>query len=1188
MAYIKSRSKFVAKSKHQLTNGGSIWERDITTIGGLNTFDKNQMPIYQSGNFIITVNTDAATPKYIKNQGWFGNENGDTWTLANVNSATNSGNTQDTLKIELKPDYHNLKDFAYYGSCSELIRASIGNIVNTFPGELCVAIKNNEGVKVYYEDSDKNVQTLGDGEFMYLVDNPFRLDLVTETVPKAELDTNPLKYLATPGVINNYDFITANDGINLASLTLNINRVEKSCFKIGDKVADISINADTELAYLQAYVGPKNEIIYLTNKVSKWSLRPKTHFFNKFYKELDIFEKTLVNKNTTPKYTATFEVTTENDYTWETQLKNFTFPTSYGDYNLSVNSSAFTNYVKSLVEVGEYYDEHFCDNLYRCMTHESIKNLDFSYSRKYSDSDNEAYLEGGEKMQKALRLIAREFDEIKFYIDNIKSSTTLTYDNVNNLPDYFLTDVLDIEGWDIQNIHPYKYSNEKFSRDLVNTIKPYSKENFMKYPNGYFISCCNDDKHEPLDLCKWNALTSHVIISANESDGLYFFDDCAKESRPRIKPYTTETEYTMDEVNNHFMKMLKLNSRHILRHKGTIDGIEMMLGLFGLKSEKFVSGLNVCNESEKNSWDYKITEYTTFATPIEDKKDNSRGMHLIDWYNSTKSESYSSEEFLRGEYVPYQGLPVSYWEQNDETRLLFPYFNEYMEIDGKPHYQMNGGWLYNKSVSFDKDDNVISGETSYKETVDTIRSVHTLQDMLNTSSDKLSDGSILYVENLTGEYIIIDGKVYPLLKETISGQVYDYFEVTVYNRAVQIGRTIFRDDLWVSNPNQPISDWMNGEYIPLYNMPNDVIIRIYIIGKNIKNTEGTYTQVTSNTTKTWPSEENTFEQETSFGKWKYIFEPNNDETELGNITTQFTPHDSYVLIDSFGVTYDSCGIFSGGSQYEYVVEVDASMKLQTETSGKPTHYFMLDEVNNKYDFGLSKGWKQLRDNDPMFYVINSIIENDKGNNPHKGNMKYDNGFEYISYFTTLFKHALKANSFDSRCYSSKQDYTKSLDDIKEIGFTSLINDQKPGEYNLIDDIKVHYFGNIISGETTYNDKYVTFKAGYDPKYFDSIGDNKNMKTTYKKLNVIKGLLKHYQRYENEFSDNTYSLKDIDTYKNINPQYGFTNQIMNTKVVELEFKVAEQDLKNYKYLESVIIPYVSQMVPSTTILKIKYS
>ena len=125
-------------------------------------------------------------------------------------------------------------------------------------------------------------------------------------------------------------------------------------------------------------------------------------------------------------------------------------------------------------------------------------------------------------------------------------------------------------------------------------------------------------------------------------------------------------------------------------------------------------------------------------------------MYLIDWYNSTKSESYSSEEFLRGEYVPYQGLPVSYWERNDETRLLFPYFNEYMEIDGKPHYQMNGGWLYNKSVSFDKDDNVISGETSYKETVDTIRSVRTLQDMLNTSSDKLSDGSILYVENLTG------------------------------------------------------------------------------------------------------------------------------------------------------------------------------------------------------------------------------------------------------------------------------------------------------------------------------------------------------------------------------------------------------------------------------------------------------
>ena len=36
--YIKSHSNFVLKKKHQDINSGVIYERDITTIGGLNQF----------------------------------------------------------------------------------------------------------------------------------------------------------------------------------------------------------------------------------------------------------------------------------------------------------------------------------------------------------------------------------------------------------------------------------------------------------------------------------------------------------------------------------------------------------------------------------------------------------------------------------------------------------------------------------------------------------------------------------------------------------------------------------------------------------------------------------------------------------------------------------------------------------------------------------------------------------------------------------------------------------------------------------------------------------------------------------------------------------------------------------------------------------------------------------------------
>lgn len=36
----------------------------------------------------------------------------------------------------LKPMYHSLGDFAYYGSAVELVRASIDDIIKRFPAEL--------------------------------------------------------------------------------------------------------------------------------------------------------------------------------------------------------------------------------------------------------------------------------------------------------------------------------------------------------------------------------------------------------------------------------------------------------------------------------------------------------------------------------------------------------------------------------------------------------------------------------------------------------------------------------------------------------------------------------------------------------------------------------------------------------------------------------------------------------------------------------------------------------------------------------------------------------------------------------------------------------------------------------------------------------------------------------------------
>ena len=101
------------------------------------------------------------------------------------------------------------------------------------------------------------------------------------------------------------------------------------------------------------------------------------------------------------------------------------------------------------MNIADFYDEHFTDNIYRSMTHESIKNLDWSI-------DDEDKIEGGNKFAKVLRLFGYEFDNIKSYIDNLNNTNTISYNEVNNLPDYFFTDKLEEEGWDVKLIHPLR------------------------------------------------------------------------------------------------------------------------------------------------------------------------------------------------------------------------------------------------------------------------------------------------------------------------------------------------------------------------------------------------------------------------------------------------------------------------------------------------------------------------------------------------------------------------------------------------------------------------------------------------------------------------------------------------------------------------------------------------------------
>ena len=1093
MALIKSHSNYVLRKRHQEVSDGTVWERDITTIGGINQFSPGQTPIYKSSNFIIYVRNDGAKVNQFNTPKWYASGDTDTWTLANVSAMTSQEDDANDLEIVLKKDYYDLRDFAYYGSLTELFRASVTDIVSRFPGELYLS-SNNDNIywtSVITEDGER-IETshlLGDNENFKEVSNPFGVDIHSQAKPS---DGDELKYFADEGYLN-YDIIIGEDSQPITSWVTKIaiynkddkdspwefsgwtedvtsvegigtNLVRIACK--GEQSHQITINGDI---IIQAWIGDNDTIFYLSefdesDPKEDIHIRPNAENQTAFYNGCDNFEKLLVDRKSTPIYTATFSVIKENEFGYYRELEDFTFPTSNGGYNIDASTYGFSNYTSHMVEVGEFYDSRFTDNLYRSMTHEAIKNFDWTYTREFTNGEEEEYVEGGERIQKALRVFAREFDEIKSYIDAIKDINKVSYDGRNNIPDYFLTDTVANEGWNVKLVYPYEGKRGGFIQVSTSSVTPYSiaSNSADDYIDGYFITCSGTSGTVLNPPCGYG---DDSIYHFTKATGTTFFDECRRVNVSRIKPYTNERSYTYKEANNEFLRRLKINSRAIWRHKGTVDGIEMVLGLFGLKSSRWCEQLQECAQSDA---DYAITEYRTQVDgAIDDKWDAVHQMYRWDWINSTKTIVYdnrSTSNYTRygaaTSYSTYQGLPVIYTEDNDGRRL-YPYFDKTQQLDGEPYFQMNGGWLAKHNevgggyyFQFDNDDNVVTADTRiYKETVRNIRRVDTLNDLFDLPYSELSDGIIVYVTYLYADMLVVDGIAYTINYEYNStpNGLTRYVSLVKEGDFVQVGRDRFFDDtIRVHNSDGELVTYdLNGK-------DEGYIVKAYI---------------------------------------------GNDDTFYCRSTEDE---------NSYGIT--SAVIFKA---------VEEGM----------TNYFMLSDVDFKTYLTLDEtyaGWKRLKYTDSDYLKINTIVNDNKGNNPHNGNMVYDNGEMYFKYFEQLFRYPMENGLFDERCY---EDYYYVRDnEMKNFGFKFSNGYKEP-------DTKIHSYCN------------------------------------------------YYER-----DDKTKQLDKVEiTSEELNASY----LSMNNKHLTITFYIKEtatedEAWEQIKYIDDIVLNYVTQMVPSSTILEVEYA
>lgn len=429
--YITSHSNYVVKKQHALINDGIIYERDYMTLSPLNTITSNEIQVYGEGNFKLTIGTGGS--QQIKH-------NYGEWEI--WDNSNNTGEISRDGKIVLNPNYSSLLDFAYYGSCVSLVETAISNIIKKYPGELYFSEKQI----MFINEEGKNT-FLGDNN-MYVVENPFLINIIDDNIE----NTNDSKFLLN----NIYDYILLNKNDvkyieNYNKIVFNVGSCPDNGTKVSQVTLDLSDNSSVTL-YTYFYEG-NNYILYNDENLKNCHIRLNEEKIENIFKTYDDFENILLNRDSNPLYKCILDTPSETVNGVVSTKKPYIWPTN-GGWNLDVSSSRYVTYVNSLLDIASFYDEYYTNNIWRMLTHTSIKNMDNSFVSLKNDENYDDFVIGGGRIEKILKVYGRQYDDIKRYIENIKVTNNITYDRKNNIPDYFLTDSLELSGWDINNIMP--------------------------------------------------------------------------------------------------------------------------------------------------------------------------------------------------------------------------------------------------------------------------------------------------------------------------------------------------------------------------------------------------------------------------------------------------------------------------------------------------------------------------------------------------------------------------------------------------------------------------------------------------------------------------------------------------------------------------------------------------------------
>ena len=717
----KSKTNFTLKRLHQSGSFGNIYERDYTTIAGTTASPEGQIPVYSSPSFKLSIRGGYNGQKKYKYCNWEENnascnENSQKWTLGCLPVA----NTNDS-KIILKPNSKRLTDFAYFASASELIRATISDIVAKFPAEVLVTDKTLLSTGILSSDSIPTNSSIRNYSSYYLIDNPFLIDLTQLVIPENS-EVSPLRYMCAS--YEKCNIITDSNTIIPVKEWEVSSEQATDCIENGTKLATITFKGEngTRVEIIGFYID--GNIIYITT-AKNYRIRPNDEHVNLFYKNLDDFGKILLNQYT--DYTAKFETYEETDeYGWQMSEKDYKWPTTKGGWNLAVKGKTYNKYVNDLTELSLGYDSLYTDMIWRTMTHEAIVNLDLTLSR----NGDMVEIPNSSKLKQMLNIFGRQFDEIKKYADNLKNTHVISYDQNGNSPDYFVPDSLNNSGWEVKNVL------NNISNDII-TNPMYGARTL-----GYTAGDANAEFMRRLKLNSKNIFakkgTKQAIEDLLAVFGYHSTDWIRKHLKitniPSIEPSLRkaymmfEYSYVTNGYNNDKSGTTLVNKvREINQLKDNFPTEDINND----QVIDFYYGLPVAEVSKIAG--YKICRVKSGTTAGEYEKPILANKKV---YTVTDIKNFPTEHLTDYDYIFYNNL---YFEWDNTTgETLIPWFDKNLKYDGGIYFQSKGGWAGYEETGL---------PTRYEQTCSRIHYVYELNDLYELSYNVIDESGLYYVES---------------------------------------------------------------------------------------------------------------------------------------------------------------------------------------------------------------------------------------------------------------------------------------------------------------------------------------------------------------------------------------------------------------------------------------------------------